>query len=118
MEFSDYARDFEALYAECTRRGIAIQTIKSIARRNYRGEQRFNTWYVPLTEDADIERAVYRVLEREGVFLVSVAELELLPKVVAAATYFDPECAPTVEEMRGMAERLGMEPVFLAPPGI
>lgn len=53
MRLPDHACGFEELYQECLKRGIAAQTIKAIARRNYPGEQRYNTWNEPLTEEED-----------------------------------------------------------------
>jgi len=115
MQLRDYAQDFEALYGECVRRGIAIQTIKTLARRAYSGKQLFNTWYEPLTEEEDIIWAVHWALSRPQVFLPSAGDLTLLPKFLAAVASFAPEGVPSEEEMRKMSERLGMKPIFPAP---
>ena len=63
----DYAADFEELYRVCQQRGVAIQTIKSIARRRWQGEDgpRYS-WYEPLRDPAAIRRAVRYVLVRPG----------------------------------------------------
>jgi len=46
-----YAADVEALIALCERRGVAMQTIKAVARRRWQGDgQRRFSWYEPLTD--------------------------------------------------------------------
>lgn len=118
MQIPNYARDFETLYEECCRRGIAIQTIKSIARRLWKSSPQGNTWYEPLQAQEDIDRAVHWVLAKPNVFLNSVGDLDLLPKVLLAATTFKRENLPKEEDMKEMAERLGIEPIFpLIPRG-
>lgn len=118
MQLRDYAQDFEALYGDCVRRGIAIQTIKTLARRAYSGRQLFNTWYEPLTEEEDIVWAVHWALSRPKVFLPSTGDLTLLPLFLCAAASFDSKRAPSEGEMQKMAEKRGMKPIFPAPPGI
>lgn len=118
MQLPDYARDFEELYRTCTARGIAVQAIKALARRNYRGKQLFNTWYEPLADEDDIARAVHWALARPKLFLPSVGDLSLLPKFLSAAASFDPEGVPTGAEMEAMMRERGMAPIFPAPPGI
>lgn len=91
MSLPDYAADFEALYAVCRERDVALQTIKSIARGRWGDKTRSrNTWYEPLENSADIERAVHWALARPGVFLNSVGDVDLLPHVLAAAETFEP----------------------------
>ncbi|HVR30125.1 MAG TPA: aldo/keto reductase, partial [Thermoanaerobaculia bacterium] len=49
MSQPEYARDVEALLELCEQRGVAVQTIKSVARRRWKEqpEKRFS-WYEPL----------------------------------------------------------------------
>ncbi|MGI9590821.1 MAG: aldo/keto reductase, partial [Myxococcota bacterium] len=66
----DYAGDFANLIAVCAERGVAVQTIKSLARRRWSGEPegpRFS-WYEPIREPDAIARAVSFVLSRSGLF--------------------------------------------------
>src|SRR6185503_5845588 len=66
MQDERYARDFEALAATCAERGVALQTIKSIALAPWDGRpQTASTWYEPLTDPKDIELAVHWVLGRD-----------------------------------------------------
>ena len=84
-----YAADFEALAAVCVERGVALQTIKSIALAPWHGrEQTASTWYEPLREATDIDLAVHWVLGRPEVFLNTVGDVTLLPKVLDAASRF------------------------------
>jgi len=121
MRIPDYARDFNRLYDECQRSGIALQTIKSIALRNWRSETRpYNTWYEPLSDQEDIDCAVHWVLSKPGVFLNTVGDVQLLPKVLDAASRYDSGGAAEKmdEKMEEMAAKLGMKPIFPSPPGI
>ena len=83
-----YAEDAEALIALCESRGVAIQTIKAITLGPWHGERPATpaTWYEPLTEQEDIDLAVQWVLARPGLFLNTVGDLGLLPKVLDAAS--------------------------------
>ncbi len=106
-----YASDFEALAAVCAERGVAMQTIKAITLAPWDGrEQTTATWYEPLREQADIDLAVHWVLGRPGVFLNTVGDVALLPKVLDAASRF--ESRPSDEAMHGLAERRHLVPLF------
>ena len=106
-----YAADFEALLALCEERGVAVQTIKSNARRLWPSKQHPpGPWYEPLTEQDAIDVAVAWVLGRDGIFLNTTADLELLPKVLEAAAR-DAE-RPSAAEMDALSEREGLENLF------
>ncbi len=112
MQNPRYAADFEALMALCQARGVAVQTIKSLVRRPW--EQRPETaptWYEPLREQAEIDRAVHWVLGRPGIFLNTVADINLLPKVLDAASRF--ETRPSDAEMAAQVQRLELAPLFV-----
>ena len=112
LQDSRYAAEFEALAQTCADRGVAVQTIKSIALAPWEGRpQTASTWYEPLTDPADIELAVHWVLGREGIFLDTVGDVELLPHVLAAAERF--EAQPDDEAMRALVERCALRPLFL-----
>ncbi len=67
MQKPRYAADFTALVALCRERDVAVQTIKSIARRPWGGRPRtFNTYfYEPLDTQAAIDKAVHWVLAHD-----------------------------------------------------
>jgi aryl-alcohol dehydrogenase-like predicted oxidoreductase len=112
MQNPQYAADFEALVALCQQRGVAVQTIKSITAAPWGDrEQTSTTWYEPLTEQDDIDLAVHWVLGREGIFLDTVSDITLLPKVVDAASRFRER--PSDEAMARLARERAMEPLFV-----
>jgi len=112
MQNPQYAADFEKLVATCQERNVAVQTIKSITRGPWGDkEQTRTTWYEPLEDQADIDKAVHWVLNRAGMFVNSAGDIHLLPKVLDAASRF--EAAPTEEEMAATADRLEMAPLFV-----
>jgi aryl-alcohol dehydrogenase-like predicted oxidoreductase len=107
-----YAETFEALAAVCAERGVALQTIKSLARRPWEGrEHTAATWYEPLREQADIDLAVHWVLGRPDAFLCTTGDVELLPRLLDAAERY--ERRPDDEEMAALAERAAAEPLFV-----
>ena len=112
MQSPYYAENFEALVAACTERGTAVQTIKSIALRPWSGlTHTRSTWYQPLEEQADVDLAVSWVLGRPGVFLNTVGDVDLLPRVLDAAGRF--EKRPDDAAMKSLLERSKTEPLFV-----
>jgi aryl-alcohol dehydrogenase-like predicted oxidoreductase len=106
-----YAADFEALADVCADRGVAMQTIKAITLAPWDGrEQTAATWYEPLCEQSDIDLAVHWVLGRPGVFLNTVGDVALLPKVLDAASRF--ASRPTNETMDELAANRNLVPLF------
>lgn len=107
-----YIADFEALVAVCAERGLAVQTIKAITRAPWGDQQpTANTWYEPLTDQGAIDTAVSWVLGRDGVFLNTVGDIHILPKVIDAAERFTRR--PSDEEMRALERAFGLEPLFV-----
>jgi len=112
MQDPHYAAMFERLVAACRQRNVAVQTIKSIARRPWWGRERTHaTWYQPLEDQRDIDLAVHWVLSRPGIFLNTVGDVALLPKVLDAAGRFT--SAPGAAAMREATARLEMLPLFV-----
>jgi aryl-alcohol dehydrogenase-like predicted oxidoreductase len=106
-----YAADFEALVALCAARGVAVQTIKSISLAPWNGRaQTAATWYEPLREQADIDLAVHWVLGRPDVFLNTVGDVSVLPKVLDAAERFTSR--PADEAMDELLSRRELIPLF------
>ena len=107
-----YVADFEELVAVCVDRGVALQTIKAITRGPWGDhEPTANTWYEPLTDQDAIDTAVGWVLGRDGVFLNTVGDTHLLPKVIDAAERFTQR--PNDEQMRKLEAAFGLEPLFV-----
>jgi len=109
-----YRKDFEEVLALCRERQVAVQVIKSIARGPWAtGVRTHTTWYQPLEEQVDIDRAVHWVLGLPGVFLNTVGDLTLLPKVLDAASRF--EGRPSDGEMAAMLDSNRMTSLFGLP---
>jgi aryl-alcohol dehydrogenase-like predicted oxidoreductase len=112
MQNPDTAAEFDSLMAMCEERQVAVQTIKSITRRPWGDREKTRaTWYEPLEEQEAIDKAVHWVLGNPGVFLISVGDTNVLPKVLDAASRF--EARPSEEEMRVLLDEQKMEPLFV-----
>jgi hypothetical protein len=96
----------------CAERNVALQTIKSLASRPWDGRERTaSTWYEPLREQADIDLAAHWVLGNPQVFLITTGDVEILPRLLDAAERF--ESRPSDEQVAALAERAGLEPLFV-----
>ncbi len=113
MQLPEYAADFERLVEVCQTRKVAVQTIKAITRGAWGDkDQTRATWYEPLEDQAAVDTAVHWVLGRDGMFLNTVGDIQLLPKVLEAAAGF--KTRPTDDAMRAVIESKGVEPLFTA----
>src|SRR5689334_18161954 len=112
MQNEYYAENFNALVDTCRERDVAVQTIKSIAYKPWMEEEHTrSTWYKPLEDQADIDAAVWWVLARPGIFLNTVGDIHLLPKVLDAAGRFDPSM--TQADLEERVATLSFEPLFV-----
>lgn len=112
MQDPHYATVFDRLAAVCAEKNVAIVTIKSIAHRPWWGREKTRaTWYQPFDDQKDIDSAVHWVLNRPGIFLASVGDINLVPKFLDAASRFS--SAPTEEVMREQHTRLETVPLFV-----
>jgi hypothetical protein len=106
-----YRDDVEALLERCTEREVAVQTIKSIARRRWIERPRgARSWYEPIADEAAMGRAVAYVLARPQLFLNSSSDFALLPAVLAAAAQVSE--APSEEALVADEAALGISPLF------
>lgn len=109
---AEYAAEFEALVSSCNARGVAVQTIKSLARGPKDDEpQPWHTWYAPLTEPLAIEQATHWLLGDPRVFLNTVGDIRLLPHVLEAAARFSSQ--PSDSIMTELLQRNGVMPLFV-----
>jgi aryl-alcohol dehydrogenase-like predicted oxidoreductase len=112
MQDPAYRADVEALLAVCADRGVAVQTIKSAARRRWPADHagpRFS-WYEPITEPAAVARSVRWVLSHHQLFLNTSSDARLLPTILAAAASTDPP--PTDAELATDVDEHGITPLF------
>ena len=111
MDNPQYVTGFEEVAAICNERNVAIQTIKSIASGPWNDHEKTRaTWYKPLEEQAHIDTMVHWVLSRPGVFLNSVGDIYVLPKVLDAANRFDETSKQT--DFDAAIEKIKIEPLF------
>jgi aryl-alcohol dehydrogenase-like predicted oxidoreductase len=112
LSIDSYRHDVEELIGVCTDRGVAIQTIKSIARRRWPtsgGLDERRSWYEPLSDGPAISRAVDFVLGREPLFLISSSDYELLELVLSAAYEIS---VPQAEELERDMSVFDVQPIF------
>ena len=106
-----YVADFEALLKTCQERNVAFQTIKSLTRGPWATKDRSrSTWYEPLEEQPDIDRAVQWIVGRPYIFLNTIGDIHVLPKVLDAASRFAER--PSDESMAAMAADRHMSNLF------
>lgn len=111
MALPEYATDVEALVTRCQADGVALQTIKSVARRRWtNGEARKFSWYEPLLDPEPVRRAVHYVLARESLFLNTSSDARLLSTTLAAAA--EEPTAPQAEQLEADISRYEMQPLF------
>jgi hypothetical protein len=111
VQDEQYAADVSRVLAACRERNVAVQTIKGIARGPWGSrEHTAGTWYEPLVEQGEIDLAVHWVLGEPGVFLNSAGDLEILPRVLAAAERFTER--PSEEEMARLLSQQRLSSLF------
>jgi len=112
MQNAYYRENFEALLATCQERRVAVQTIKTIARRPWMEQEHTRTtWYQPLESPDDIDLAVWWAMGRQGIFLNSVGDVDLLPLVLDAAGRFTRPAGD--DQVKTMLESEHVEPLFV-----
>jgi aryl-alcohol dehydrogenase-like predicted oxidoreductase len=106
-----YRETFEDVVKICRERNVAVQIIKAIARGPWATADRSHTtWYQPLEDQEDIDRAIHWVLAVPGVHINTAGDLALLPKVLDAASRF--ERPPAQEEMVALQQSRRMTSLF------
>jgi aryl-alcohol dehydrogenase-like predicted oxidoreductase len=113
MRDPSYRGDVERLLALCAERNVAVQTIKSIARRRWTesapAPRERQSWYEPLTDPDAIGHAVRFVLGNAQLFIDSSSAIDQLPHVLAAA---EVSSAPSDADLSADASSLQMTPLF------
>lgn len=112
MQDEAYRADVEALLAVCAEQQVAVQTIKSVARRRWEPNAPgpHYSWYEPILDEAAVARAVRWVLARQQLFLNTSSDARLLPVILAAAAETDE--IPGDDEMRADVAALDIEALF------
>jgi hypothetical protein len=112
MQNERYATSFEALVARCAASNTAMQTIKSVARRRWAGDNAdpHYSWYQPLPIGGALTRGVAFVLNRPGLFLNTTSDGRILPAVLDAASSSAP--MPTSDQLAADVAELEMSALF------
>jgi aryl-alcohol dehydrogenase-like predicted oxidoreductase len=112
LQDAKYRTDFEMLLERCRQKGVAVQTIKSVARRRWTDDAgpRFS-WYEPLRDADAIRRAVHYVLSTPDLFLNTSSDATVLREILEAAA--EEGAAPSDAVMQRDAFRYGIEPLFV-----
>ncbi|HSY79829.1 MAG TPA: aldo/keto reductase [Verrucomicrobiae bacterium] len=115
LDIPQYAADVDALLKICRERGVATQTIKSVARRRWQnGDGPKFSWYEPLRDRDAIRRGVHFVLSQPGLFLNSSSDATILRDILDAAS--EKPTAPARADMEADVARYAMQPLFV--PGV
>ena len=80
LQDAQYADEFDQLYQICQEKQVAMQTIKSIAKKRWTPESTDKqfSWYEPLRDQQAIKNAVHFVLSKPGIFLNTTSDATLL----------------------------------------
>jgi aryl-alcohol dehydrogenase-like predicted oxidoreductase len=108
-----YRTDVEALLEVCGERQVAVQTIKSVARRRWTDDSSPHfSWYEALPDGPALDRAVRWVLGHHQLFLNTSSDARLLGPILAAAEGAAAGAMPSGAEMAADAEDLDVRPLF------
>ncbi|HEY7072225.1 MAG TPA: aldo/keto reductase [Acidimicrobiales bacterium] len=110
-----YRADVEELLAVCAERGVAVQTIKSAARRRWPAdhEGRRFSWYQPIDDPEALGRAVRWVLAQAPVFVNTTSDGTKVATVLDAGEAAGAGAEPPGDaEMAADVERLDIAPLF------
>jgi hypothetical protein len=104
--------EFTELLELCRERNVAVQTIKSLARRPWDDRiKTYNTYfYEPFEAQETIDLSVQWAFGLSSSFLITAGDLKLVPKVLDAAKRYEIRPADTV--MRTMVEEYQVLPIF------
>lgn len=107
-----YRTESDALIATCVERGVAVQTIKSIARRRWPADSAdpHYAWYQPLADAEAITRAVAYVLGRPSLFLNTSSDATQLRTTLEAAA--GDQIVPSDQAMDQDVHDHDMAPLF------
>ena len=114
----DYRRACHALLDTCAERRVAVQTIKSAARRRWAPDDASShfSWYEPLPAGPALARSVQWVLgggSYDGqLFVNSSSDARLLPSIVQAASDAPSQPRPTDDQLDADLADEGVIPLF------
>jgi len=96
----------------CKEKNIAVQTIKSVARRPWEDRPKlYNTYfYEPFETQESIDKLVHWSLGLENNFQITAGDMKILPKILDAAKRFKEK--PSDKEMDELVKAYNVEQIF------
>jgi aryl-alcohol dehydrogenase-like predicted oxidoreductase len=113
MQDIKYKESFQKLIDVCYERKIAVQTIKSIARRPWEEnkERTHNTFfYEPLIDEEAIKKSIHWAMGLENSFVVTAGDISLLPSILKSAKDYSKQ--PSDAEMNSLVEKYQIKKIF------
>ena len=99
------------LLSICQERSVAVQLIKTAARGPWATTKKNRTtWYQPLENQKDIDRAVHYGMSQGNVFLNTTGDLTVLHKFLKAASCY--HTRPSDKAMQTMLNSQSMSSIF------
>ncbi len=109
--FPDYAADVELLRDVAANQGVALQTIKSIARRRWADpDEPHFSWYEPIADPGARARAIEYVLAEPDLFLNTSSDARLLRETLDLAS--SPRVRPDASQLERDRSDAGITPIF------
>lgn len=111
LQNDEYRRDLDEVLALAAERMVAVQAIKSIARRRWaEGDGPRFAWYEPLTETDQIRTAVHWAMSNRQLFFNSSSDARQLAHMADAAS--SPATTTSSEVMDALVADASMRPIF------
>ncbi|MEM2930957.1 MAG: aldo/keto reductase [Thermoproteota archaeon] len=105
--------DFKPVLKIARDRDIGVIAIKAIAMRRWVGERKYQTWYEPLEEQEDIDKAVWFTLSQDPVATYSMAcDIRLWPRIMSAGERFRRLFLEEQEDVLSHFRGKGVRPLF------
>jgi aryl-alcohol dehydrogenase-like predicted oxidoreductase len=101
--------DFKPLLKTARRKDVGVMAIKSVAKRAWEDNRertqshRYNTWYEPFDDAAEIEKSLRYTLSQDITAAALPGELQLWPMIIEAAQRFQPLTAKEQREVMSQA---------------
>jgi aryl-alcohol dehydrogenase-like predicted oxidoreductase len=101
-----YRRDFEALLEECARKDVGVHIIKTLAKAPWgEREKTYACWYEPFDQQGEIDQAVAFNLSLPITTMCSTGDVNILPRMLAAAERAKPLAEPARDALLATAGR-------------
>ncbi|MHB8105068.1 MAG: aldo/keto reductase [Dehalococcoidales bacterium] len=102
--------DFKPLLKTARQKDVGVMAIKSVAKGvwadAYSRLHRYNTWYEPFDDAAEIERSLRYTLSQDIAAAVLPGELKLWPMIIEAAKRFKPLTAQEQQDVMNDVKEL------------